>query len=290
MSLGLVAVLVPLAAVVLVVLAVGRRSRHLRVGPRRRFVLALLAAGLAVSVAAFVGGSAMGSLHGLGQMLAPGLGALVVLVGVAVSPHSHRRVAGGEAELRVRGLSSLGPGWLYAVPGAAAAVMMLTVVFFGASSSPDERGLYRAVTISGGNLGASAGPYPGWFYGLPALAMALALLVATIVALARLARQPLGGTAALRDEVHRWRNGLAGVVMAVATGSFLFYTGGMAMFAGIATGSVLSGSAWTPDDGDLGWDVPVLEVLGATELGLGVGAVVLGLGLCITAVVLAARR
>src|SRR5690606_19335513 len=134
-----------------------------------------------------------------------------------------------------------------------------------------------------GILEASSGPYPGWFYGVPALAMALALLVATTVALARIARQPLRGSAAQRELERGWRLGLAGVVMSVATGSFLLYTGGMSFFAGVATGSVLSGTAWTSDYGHLGWDLTVLEVLGATELGLGIAAVLLGLTLCGTA-------
>lgn len=290
MGMELLAALVPLVAVVMVVLAVGRRSRRLTVGPRRGFVLGLLGAGLVLAVVVFVGGAGVAGWHGLPQMLAPGLGALVVLVGIAVAPLSRRAVAGGEAELRVRGVASLGPAWFYAVPATAAALMLLTVVFFGVSSSPDESGQYRVIAIAAGILEASAGPYPGWFYGVPAVVMALALLTATVVALARVARQPLRGSTAEREQERGWRHGLAGVVMAVATGSLLVYTGGMAAFAGIATGSVVSGIAWTSDHGHLGWDLPVVSALGATELGLGFAAVVLGLSLCITACVLAARR
>lgn len=290
MGIELMTALVPLVVVVWSVWVVVRRRQRVTVGPRRGFVLGLLVAGLAVGTGVFVGGAAIGPLHGLPQMLAPGLGALVVLIGIAVSPRARRAGMSGEAELRVRGASSLGPAWFYAVPASVAALMLLTVVFFGASSGADERGLYRSISISGGGLSASAGPYPGWFYGLPAMVMALLLLAATVVALARLARQPLRGTAAARDEERGWRNGLAGVVMAVASGSFLVYTGGMALFAGVATGSVVSGSAWSSEDGHLGWDVPVLEVLAATEVGLGVAALVLGLSLCVTAFVLAARR
>lgn len=296
MAIGVLGILVPvLVCVLLCVLvarAVSRVGTPLRLGPRRRFLLGALVAGLVVGIVLFVlGGTVFVSTLGLVQMLAPGVGALVVLVAVIASPGSGGAGSPrGQAELSRRGWASLGPAWLYAAPAAAAALMISAIVFFGASSSADEQGRQRTITVDAGIVGASSSPYPGWYYGLPALVLALVLLAATVLALARVAHHPLRGTADEREAARGWRAGLARVVMAVGTGSFLLYTGGMTLMAGITTSSVTGGEVLIEDGQPYGWDVPALDALGAMEVAVGLCAIVVGLFLCATALVTAARR
>lgn len=284
-------ILVPLVVCFLAARAVVRASKARSVGPRRRFVLATLGAGLLVGVALFaLGGALFSSSLGVVQMLAPGVGALVVLGAIIASPGTGGANSGSQAELTPRGWSSLGPVRLYAVPGAAAALMIAAIVFFGSSSSPDDDGRYRAITVNAGAISGSAGPYPGWYYGLPALVLALVLLAATVLALARVAHHPLRGTPDERETARTWRAGLARVVMAVGTGSFLLYTGAMTLMAGITTSAVTGGSASGDDGQEYGWDLPVVDALGTLEVTVGLCAILLGLFLCASAIVTAARR
>lgn len=267
-----------------------RRSRGVTIGPRRNFVMGALAAGVGVgAVLFFVGGMSAGSL-GLVQMLAPGVGALVFLTLVAVRPAVSSADPSGEAELRPRGVASLGPGWLYALPAIAAALMVCAILFFGFSSSPDEAGRHRVIRVSVGAFSGSSSPYPGWYYGIPALVMAGLLLAVTVVALRRVVMQPLRGDAAAREQTRGWQAGLARVVMAVSSGSFLLYTGGILFFGGVTTGNSLGGSTWTEELGALEWDVPVISALATAELAAGLGAAVLGMALVVTSFAIAVRR
>lgn len=291
MAVGLLVFLIPLVFASLAGMALVQSGRHLGVGPRRTRVLGLLAAGLVVGAAVLVlGMTVFTSSLGLVPALAAGIGALVPVVGIIMSPGTGGARTGASAELDARGWSSLGPTWLYALPAAAVAGMTLATVFFGASSSPDDDGRYRSFTLDTGVLASGATPYPGWFYGLPVLALGLVLFVATVLALGRVARQPLRGNAEERAAARGWRAGLARVVMALSTGSFLATTGGMALLGGLATRMASTASGGSSEFGEIAWDIPVLDVLALMELSLGGAALLLGTALVVAAVAMAARR
>ncbi|MGD8214297.1 hypothetical protein [Aestuariimicrobium sp. Y1814] len=291
MAVSVLGILVPVAACVVAAWLVSRMSRGRSVGPRRGNVLIMLGVGVLVGVALFVlGGAVFGPALGLVQMAAPGVGALVVLVGLIASPGTGGTASSSEAELAPRGWNRLGPAWLYGAPAGAVVVMVTAILFFGASGSPDDQGRQRIISVDSGFMAATASPYPGWYYGLPALALALVLLVATVVALARIARHPLRGTSQEREAAREWRAGLARVVMAVGTGSALLYTGAMSVMASSATSSVTEGTFSDETGKQFAWDLPVLDALAVLELGVGLCAIIIGLFLWASAIVTAARR
>lgn len=164
---------------------------------RFRGLLALTAAGLiggATLLPGLFGTSLTAGFWydaGLIALLSPVLAASAgMLVIAAVPPLRSAASARRSASLHPRRplglLRRRDRSLLFASTLGAAALVLLA----GAFSSPDEFGRYRQLSMSTAGGHSSAGPYPGWFYGLPALALTLLLLASALLALRRIARAP----------------------------------------------------------------------------------------------------
>lgn len=142
-------------------------------------------------------------------MLAPVLAALVALAVLALllsrlrSP-KRNQAAVISAGLRPRGIFSFGPRWALAIPALTALVLVSWLVVTGLFSSRDGYGRYAILTVqrhvstpdpSVGRVPPLAPvlqteSFPGWYYGIPVMVAALALLVLSLLLLRALARSP----------------------------------------------------------------------------------------------------
>lgn len=112
------------------------------------------------------------------------------------------------------------------------AVFVAVVVFCGLTASTDDQGRSRTIRFESALAASTSSPYPGWFYGIPALIGLAALVAATIIALQR-----IGAVAAFPDPDDadadaQWRRQSASVILKLAVGATLFSLGGTAMIAG----------------------------------------------------------
>lgn len=242
------AFLVVVAVVVVWTIVHRRRPVELpaRIAPavaaaRRRAVVSLAFA-VVVLTAGAVAGLSFPSLLGMPLAAAPLVAAAAGLLLYAATPPRAVEVADGEvrsANLTPRSWRTVMPRrWLRA--GAEIIVMFLVIVVFcGVTARVDDRGRSRVIGFETADQSSSASPYPGWFYGIPAL-IALAVLVgAALVALQR-----IGATAAFPhvDDTEadlQWRTASASTVLKLAVGAMLFSLGGIAMIAGQAMGNAV---------------------------------------------------
>lgn len=109
------------------------------------------------------------------------------------------------ADLMPRSTGMFGPGWGIVVPGLLLVGLLAGLLVTGLLSGPDERGLYRNlpyVSLNGAQLDenlvvtqiemteSSTGPFPGWYYGLPVMALLVLAGILTLWALNVNARRP----------------------------------------------------------------------------------------------------
>ncbi|UNK71884.1 hypothetical protein [Microbacterium sp. H1-D42] len=241
---------------------------------RRRALIAVLFAVVVFLVGAIAAVS-IPNLLGMPLAVAPLIaGAAGLLLYAATPPRS---VEVPDDQPRTAGLARR--SWLTVIPGgwlhASVEILVIfvaVIVFCGLTADVDEQGRSRAIRFDAVDQSSTASPYPGWFYGVPALIALAVLVVATIVALQR-----IGATAAFPhpDDVDadtQWRRASASVVLSLSTGAVLFPLGGISMTAGFAMNNAIIERA-TP----VVWDViaDVLVIMGILSLVLSVVAVTL---------------
>lgn len=220
--------------------------------------------------------------YGLPLMLAPGAAAIVGLVAFALFPPvtaqspTRRR----QASLVPRRPWSYGPRWAYILPSVAAAAVVLFAIVAGLSSRPAEDGTYRTIGFELGDMTSGAGPYPGWFYGIPLIAMTVCLLAATLLALWRISAAPAPTLESLGEADRLLRVFSARAVMKLGSGALFTYFGGVLFYAGLATTS--AATFW---NGANSVSLQPATTLGVTEVVLGLAFVILGGSLLTLAVV-----
>lgn len=157
--------------------------------------LAVVAALLAGAVVAVALGELFPFSFGLPLAIAPaGMWVLAGLV-FACWPLPHDFVGDAPqaaqkptADLAPRSTSMFGPSWGITLPAVLLAATVIGLVVTGLLSGPDERGLFRnlpyvstgAAELDGNMVvtaiqvgEGSAGPFPGWYYGVPILVLLL---------------------------------------------------------------------------------------------------------------------
>lgn len=82
---------------------------------------------------------------------------------------------------------NVAPRAALALLGTAILLLLALLVFTGATSSPDERGRFRAITFTSPLSSSTATPYPGWFYAVPLILGTVLLALAVWAALRRIA-------------------------------------------------------------------------------------------------------
>lgn len=274
-----------IAAVVFLVWRFGRHPQVAvlsdRIAPvvaaaRRRALVAV-----AFALVVFFAGAAvtmlLPGLFGLPlAVAAPVAGAAGLLLYAATPP---RAVGVDDGQPRSAGLTRR--TWISTIPkrwlriGIGVIVLFVAVVILcGLTASDDEYGLSRSITFEGAGVRSTAGPYPGWYYGIPALIALAVLVVAVVVALQR-----IGSTAAFPDRSdadsdEQWRRASASVILRLAAGSALFTVGGLAAMAG----AMMAGTA-TGVGAPMGWVVTgvTLTCLGYLLLVLSVVSVTLAI-------------
>lgn len=190
-----------LAAVVVVVVAVTRRPlpapseaadaarRHaLGVNIAAWLVLTVLPffiAPIAIPLIRAAGGSSL--YAGVITGLWPATAGLLFLGVHAIGERTWPRPTGAvrRAHLSPRD-AQRGPRWLRRLTWSWAGLLLVTLVAAGATS-PNGRAVSVAYAT---NAVVSAGPYPGWFYGVPLLVAAALVLVATEGVLRLISRRP----------------------------------------------------------------------------------------------------
>jgi heme/copper-type cytochrome/quinol oxidase subunit 2 len=212
------------------------RIRPVVAAARRRALIAVLFS-VVVLLGCAVVGVAFPALLGMPFAVAPLVsGAAGMLLYAATRP---RAIVVPEDAPRSAGLARR--SWLSAIPGhwlhawvEITVLFVAVVVFCGITASADDQGRSRAIRFESPEQTGVSTPYPGWFYGIPAL-IALALLIAaTVFALHR-----IGEAAAFPDPEDaeadaQWRRTSASVILKLSTGSMLFSLGGIAITAGMA--------------------------------------------------------
>lgn len=207
---------------------------------QRRAVVAVvfsIAMFVAISSVAF----AAPQFLGIPLAAAPGLavsGGLLLFAATPPAPVPKRER--NSALLRPRLPWSFGPKWSFLLPLAVAAGFIIFLIWAGITSSPDARGLYRTISVSGDATSSTASPYPGWFYGAPLIVVTVVLAISTILALVRISSTPSLPAAELAHLDHHWRNISTRVITKLSTAAMLGYFGGAAFIAGQATHNVAS--------------------------------------------------
>ncbi|WP_141629969.1 hypothetical protein [Salinibacterium sp. PAMC 21357] len=163
------------------------------------------------------------------------------------------------------------------LPVVIAAAFVVMLVGTGLTASADENGLLRVITVAEATTSSTASPYPGWFYGVPLIAVTVVLAVSTLLALSRVSATqslPIEGFAELDRQ---WRAGSTLVITKLSTSALLLYFGGTAFIAGQATRNVATTYTAAGDTFSATFRQP--------ELAIGVSLQVLGAVLAISGLV-----
>jgi len=170
---------------------------------------------------------------GLPLFIAPGAGLAIALAAFGIASDGSRRkyLPVRSANLTTRTVGSyLSRSSRRKLALLTAGVVVLVLVG-GLTSSPDDSGFHRAFTVHSAVQSATAGHYPGWFYGVPLLLTLPLLALGTWVALRRVRLLPAITTDPARDA--RWRTSLAEVL--VSTVEIALLCGLAGMVFGFAT-------------------------------------------------------
>ena len=205
---------------------------------QRRAVVAVvfsIAMFVAISSVAF----AAPQFLGIPLAAAPGLAVSGGLLLFAVTPPALvPKRERNSALLRSRRPWSFGSKWSFFLPLAVATGLIIFLTWAGVTSSPDARGLYRAISVSDDATSSTASPYPGWFYGVPLIVVTVVLAISTVLALVRISSTPSLPAAELGHLDQHWRNISTRVITKLSTAAMLGYFGGAAFIAGQATHNV----------------------------------------------------
>lgn len=138
--------------------------------------------------------------------LAPFVAAAVLAVARTVGEARWPRPTGEvrEAPLARRGVPDQG-GWRLSVLAGTVLLLAVALVTCGLGAAPDGRSVERTVALAdGGAVVRSAGPFPGWELGGPALVALAIAVVATLLALRAVTRRPpIGLLTAEHDDAIR---------------------------------------------------------------------------------------
>lgn len=236
-----------LGIVLAVLLAWGVRRRRGAASPWKEVALAVLAArrrgfvAVAFAVVVFLAvagvGIAWSAALGWPLAVAPPISAAAGMLLYAATPPQAVPLAATDtrgALLERRTMLSVAPRrWLWATVEALA-IAVVIVVFCGMTASADEAGRLREIRFEAPDASATAGPYPGWFYGVPVLIALGVLVVVTAVAAQRISATPAFPRPELADVDRRWRRDSVAVLLTLATGAMLCTGGGLALTAGAA--------------------------------------------------------
>ena len=194
------------------------------------WVLALLASpvaigGVALPVVLRTGGT--GLYGGIVAGLYPAALGLLFLAVHAVGERTWPRPTGTVRRAVLSPRQDVAPRWLLLATWSWAGALAITLTVTGLTGT-DGRTLER---ITGPSASAGAGPYPGWFYGLPLLVAAALLVVATHGVLRLVARRPAVvdadpayDAASRRLSGHRVLRGVQ-LVLALTLSGVLFFAG-----------------------------------------------------------------
>lgn len=124
------------------------------------------------------------------------------------------------ADLTPRSTRMFGPVWAVLAPAALLTASLVGLVIAGLASSPDERGRYRELpfhALGGAQVDANmmvteslaiegtTGPFPGWYYGVPLMALLVLGALLALWALNINARRPSIRSVALQEFDHAVR-------------------------------------------------------------------------------------
>jgi hypothetical protein len=242
--------LLGVTATILIGVALAHRSPPSReaavAAGRAHAVRAATAAVVLGAMAAVYAGTA-----GLGNHEPGGLGVTALLVPITFGVVHTVVLALGEltwprpqgevrrARLVRRGLLDAAPHWLVRTAAVAAVLAVVTLLAGGLLADDDGRGFSYGDPLTEEGFLATAGPFPGSFYGVPA---GVGLLVLTLVAVATLRIVATRPAVATSDEgvEATLRRASAHRVLRVAVGVPLFVTGGLLLVGGRAMHSVAS--------------------------------------------------
>lgn len=237
-----------------------------RVDTRREWTFVRLTWVTAVIVGAVVAwlGNAFLDL-GRGTMLAPAVLGLFVVAGVGLGEavvRPQRPTGPRTASLAPRRVANYLPRVLTTAAGGITVLHLATLALTTATASPDDMGHPgRQVAARCGNMGSSAGPYPGSFYSVPLILLLLVIGMTTTAALTAVIRRPRGfAPEEVGDEVLRQRSTTR--VVAAAGAAVAASHVGIAYFAGMALLRMDCQGAWMHP---VGWvllaSVPVALLL-----------------------------
>lgn len=224
-----------------------RRTRslpHPRLGPvmqaaRRRALVAVLFAVL-VFIVGVVAGVASPELLGMPFAVTPLIAGAAGMLLYGVTPPREVAIDADEprmASLVPRSAVRVVPrlwGWAFIE---VTMLFLIVIVFCGLTASDDEAGRSRVIRFESGDYASSAGPYPGWFYGIPALIAIVILAACVLVALWRISSTPAFPRIADADLDQHWRRRSAEVLLNLSVGAVLFSLGGYSFTAGFAMGN-----------------------------------------------------
>ncbi|TFD49857.1 hypothetical protein E3T55_10535 [Cryobacterium frigoriphilum] len=171
----------------------------------------------------------IGNGYGLTWLLTPGLMTGFFLVVVAALPKVLVPEVGAKrsADLARRRPWSYAPAWALVLPAASGLLLLAAIVAFGVTSSPQEDGLDRSLTLTDSPYSNTAGPYPGWYYGLPLALLVALITIAAAVALARVAASSRPTDESLRQVDRVMRVLATRIIMKLTSGTFVAYLGGL---------------------------------------------------------------
>jgi len=224
--------------------------------------------------------------YGLPLLVAPGI---AVAIGVLVFALLSARIVSyrgprRSASLMPRTAWCYGPAWGFLLPLIAAGAVIAFAIAAGLASSQQPDGAFRSIRI-----GTSVtGPYPGWYYGVPLIAVTVLLAGVTVFALGHIASAPR--SAADNDPIDELdrivRILSTRTVMQLSSGALFLYSGCVSMVAGWAT----SNAATTFASGSrvLQHRQPATAI-GVTEISVGVAFALLG-GVLLTLSILDAAQ
>lgn len=209
---------------------------------RRRGLISIAVAAGAFLLALTSAGTGLG----LGAALAPSVAVTAGLLVYAATPAAGKRVGTVRtASLEPRRWWSFVPPGPALLWGVAAVLLVGSVIWFGNTAVPDSFGLSRAFGRADGVGGsATAGPYPGWYYGVPIAIGALVLAVVTGVGIWRVSLWPALPGPTLEAADSRWRSRSCEVVLLLSAASLWAQLAGIWFMGGQAIRSV----AWSLSD------------------------------------------
>lgn len=197
------------------------------------------------------------------------------------------------AELVPRTVSRFGPVWGIMLPAALLATTVLGLVAAGLASGTDAQGRYRnlpyassggaeldnTMVVTGLQLGdGTVGPFPGWYYGMPVMALLLVGTVLGLRALSSNARRPRLRGVDLHGFDDAVRTNVGYVISTGFSAMLCFQAAPMMLIAASAISSSGTHPLYTVGEAIDETVVPSLgidPVAGALSMGISVAAVLL---------------